>query len=247
MLLPALNASADRFIEFLIYTSAATDADPETRNLSPAIDKALEGFYQTITRQAKAADAVIRARAVRDYRLRITHDAIHDLEFEAGHQLVDPRTKKPTAKYQQLFVQPVSALKKVGAKDRAKVYDGLLKRTRAVQSVAGLKAQVTAFAERWAQLQAAESALADRLMEQAAAASEMAAAKKEIHAAARKTHGLLESKFPQNKARVESYFVQRSAKAPDGEAGSKKGGAGKSKKKEETPPAGGDGEGTKKS
>ncbi|MBI5494934.1 MAG: hypothetical protein HY904_07880 [Deltaproteobacteria bacterium] len=186
------------------YTAAWLDAHPEVASLAARLDGAHADIVGKATARNRAADGIVRGQAKREVAFRAVGEALVSLERK-----VDSHFDTDRKGYQAFF--PVTPKAIIGSpiSDRASAVEATLEAAAAK----GLHKDVAPAAKKlvtaWDKYQGAVKNLVAAEKAYAKADAVVMAAKTKACATMRETHGHLETKYPEDRVFVESFFRKR--------------------------------------
>jgi FKBP-type peptidyl-prolyl cis-trans isomerase (trigger factor) len=204
------KSAVSQYLQYGLYVSASIQSDPEVAVHAQLMQAPYEALQEAVTARHKANDEVVIAEARRNYHARRTNLALKSLGIKAlGHF-----EKRDHPGYRRLLPQAPSAVAAAREVTRRGLVEEIVKAAGAPATPAPLSAAAKALAASWKDEQAAQAALERKREAEKKAREAEDEAKAALVTAGRRLSGRLTDQFPDDKARVASYFPVSERKRP---------------------------------
>ena len=214
MPMPPLDSTAGATLRDVIYSNAHIKADKETVQLVGTLSPHQVKLKKAIGARNDADTAAIEASAVTDAAWTGVRAALQAFGTKAFGHFV----KRTEPGYLRIFALSPTDLLGLTEDKRKEALDKVLKAGHAKETPKELAAPVAAFAvalQAWQDVQTAEAAAVEGYQDKVGA---LKVAVDEALTAVRKLKGQLQTLFPRDARRVQSFFPRRTAGAKKAKA-----------------------------
>jgi hypothetical protein len=192
----------------LLYSSSKTAGEGLTLSLSEKPEQARQELRRLVNARQDASDNVVRAEALRDAAFEAVARALGILEKAVAHV----HATAP-AKYAEWFELTPAKMNAAAEYKRSEVFKPLVRKAKALPASSPLKAEAKRLADLWDAYVKAAAKLGEAVDAELAADKAIQGQKVVCCTVMRELHGHIETLFPDDRGRVESFFRKRAKTA----------------------------------